>query len=60
MYSLACRDLGEDCDYVATGMTKEEVMQKGAEHGMQVHGMSQEDLMKPEMVEKAMSMMKEE
>lgn len=33
-----------ECDFVVTGETKEEVMMKAAEHGMQVHGMSEADM----------------
>jgi predicted small metal-binding protein len=29
---LRCRDLGVDCDFVASGKTKEEVLKKAAEH----------------------------
>jgi predicted small metal-binding protein len=39
---FACKDLGIDCNYVATGNTKEEVLKKAMEHGSVVHA----DLMK--------------
>ena len=42
MESFACKSLGLDCDFVVTGATKEEVMQKAIEHGSVVHA----DLMK--------------
>jgi predicted small metal-binding protein len=58
MFSLSCRDMGMDCDFVADGASKEEVMQKAMQHSMQAHGMSEAD-MTPDMKEKAMSMMKE-
>jgi len=35
--TFACKRLGLDCDFVATGATKEEVMQKAMEHGGTVH-----------------------
>ena len=42
MEKFACKNLGLDCDFVATGATKEEVMKKAMEHGGTVHA----DLMK--------------
>lgn len=45
-----------DCDFVAQGETADEVMQKGVEHAMAAHGMTEAD-MTPELKEKAMSMM---
>ena len=37
MMKLACRDVGVDCDFVATGNTAEEVKKKGMDHAMMVH-----------------------
>ena len=37
MQTFECRTLGLDCDFVATGPTKEDVMQKAMEHGGVVH-----------------------
>ncbi len=42
MEKFACRNLGLDCDFVATGATKAEVMQKAMAHGSVVHA----DMMK--------------
>lgn len=42
MEKFACKNLGVDCDFVATGDTKEEVLKKAMEHGGAVHA----DLMK--------------
>jgi predicted small metal-binding protein len=45
MFSLNCKDMGQaDCEFVATGETKEEVMQKAAAHAMEKHGMSEADM----------------
>jgi predicted small metal-binding protein len=44
MKKLACRDLGGDCNFVATGETEDEVMQKAGEHGKKVHGFTDADL----------------
>jgi predicted small metal-binding protein len=51
MKTLACRDVGYSCDYVARGETEEEVMQKGVEYGRKEHGLKQED-MTPELKQK--------
>lgn len=42
MEKFACKDLGIDCNFTATGATKEEVMKKAMEHG----GVAHADLMK--------------
>jgi len=43
--SLACRDAGViDCDFVARGMTEEELWKEGTEHIIKVHGMKAEDI----------------
>jgi predicted small metal-binding protein len=42
METFACKSLGIDCDFVVSGATKEEVLQKAMEHGGTVHA----DLMK--------------
>lgn len=34
---LRCRDIGVDCDFVARGKTKEEVLKKAAEHARKDH-----------------------
>ena len=39
MLSLACRDAGVvDCDFVARGMTEEELWRDGTEHIIKAHG----------------------
>ena len=42
MEKFACKNLGIDCNFVATGATKEEVLKKAMDHGSTVHA----DLMK--------------
>jgi predicted small metal-binding protein len=47
MLSLACRDTGAkviECDYVARGMTEEELWKDGTDHIVKVHGMKIEDI----------------
>ena len=44
MLSLACRDVGVDCDYVAKGETEEELWRDGTEHAVRDHGFKREDV----------------
>ena len=47
MLSLSCRDTGAkviEFDYVARGMTEEELWKNGTEHIVKVHGMKVEDI----------------
>ncbi len=46
---LRCREVGVDCDWVATGETEEEIMKKAAEHAKKDHGMNE---IPPELVQK--------
>lgn len=59
MMTLACRDMGMDCDYVAKGENWDAMMEDMKGHVMSVHNMSEDD-MTPEMMEKAKQMTKEE
>ena len=38
---IRCRDVGVDCDWVASGETEEEIMKKVAEHAKKTHGMDE-------------------
>jgi len=58
--TMACKDLGMDCPFVARGKTEEEVMKKGVKHGKEVHGYTDEQLNDPEMVEKVKAAIKKE
>jgi predicted small metal-binding protein len=44
---LSCREVGcyDDCDYIVTGETEEEVMQSAAEHGIKAHGTTLKDML---------------
>ncbi len=42
MQKFACRDLGLNCNYSTTGLTKEETVKKAQEHAMKAHA----DMMK--------------
>ena len=58
MKKLACRDLGLDCNYVVTGATEDEVMQKAGEHGKKAHGYTDADFT-PEMMAKVKAAIKD-
>ena len=57
MKTFACRDLGINCDFVATGKTDEEVAAKAKKHGKTVTGQTEAD-MTPELEEKIKSLTK--
>ncbi|MFW6118654.1 MAG: DUF1059 domain-containing protein [Chloroflexota bacterium] len=58
-YTLACRDLGADCPYVARGETIDEVVQDGMKHAKEVHGYTDEQLNDPKMIEETKAAIKE-
>jgi len=49
--TLACRDVGVDCDHVSRGETMEELMAAAARHGKEVHGYTDEQIKDPKMAE---------
>jgi len=50
--SLACRDLGTNCDYIARGATEEELLSDIGNHAKESHGFNDEMLKDPELNEK--------
>lgn len=44
MFQFRCRDMGFDDDFIATGNTKEEVMNKALSHGKSEHGIKDSDV----------------
>ncbi len=58
--TLACKDTGVECDYVARGETIEELNAQINKHGKEVHGLSDAELTDPKMVEMIKSLIKEE
>jgi predicted small metal-binding protein len=44
MMKFECKDLGTDCDYVATAGTKREVMDMASAHAVEIHGDMLKDL----------------
>ena len=57
-YTIACRDMGVACDFVAKGETEEEVLVKGGEHAKKVHGYTDEQLNDPKFLEEAKKVIK--
>jgi predicted small metal-binding protein len=57
-YTLACRDTGVDCDYVAKGETEAEVLTEGVNHVKEVHGYTDDQLNDPKFLEEAKSVIK--
>ena len=43
---LSCREIGCECDYIVTGETEEDVLRYTAEHSIEKHGKTREDVMK--------------
>ncbi len=58
-YTLACRDAGVNCDFVARGETKEEVLAEGFKHVKEEHGYTDEQLNDPKFLEEAKQLIKE-
>ena len=58
--TLACKDLGVDCPYVAHGETMDELMADMGPHAKKVHGYTDEQLNDPGMMEKVKAKVKEE
>ena len=58
--TLACRDVGTDCPYVARGETEEELMADVAKRGKEVQGYTEEQLKDPEMMKKVKAAIKTE
>jgi len=56
MKRISCRDVGVECDFVATGKTDDEVMKACAEHGKTAHNM---DNLPPDLVAKVKAGIKE-
>ena len=57
-YTLACRDAGVDCDYVARGETEEELMAEGVKHIKEVHGYTDAQLNDPKFLEETKALIK--
>jgi predicted small metal-binding protein len=56
MRRISCRDIGVDCDFVATGNSDDEIMKACAEHGKKAHNMQ---TLPPELAQKVKSSIRE-
>lgn len=56
--TLACKDTGTTCDFVARGETLDELMGSVAKHAKEVHGYTDEQLNDPKMMEMIKSLIK--
>ena len=48
--TVACKDTGTACDFVARAETEEELMAQIAKHAKEVHGYTDEQLQDPETI----------
>lgn len=58
--TLACKDTGTNCLYIARGETEEELMTDVIKHSKEVHDYTDEQINDPEMMKKVKSAIKEE
>ena len=58
--TLACRDVGLDCDYVASGKNEDELMTAAVKHSKEVHKYTDEQLQDPEMIKTVKAAIKHE
>ena len=56
---IVCRDVGHDCPFEARGGTMEEVLAQVAKHAKEVHGLTDEQLNDPELMEKIKAAIKQ-
>jgi len=52
MLTGSCREVGRYCDFVAKGETEGDLMKDAGQHAVKDHGYKEEDIMKPDLVEK--------
>jgi len=58
--TLACKDMDIDCDYVARGESKEDLMEVAVKHAKEVHKYTDEQLKDPGLMEKIEAVVKTE
>jgi len=44
LLTLICSETGLDCEFVMEGETEEEILSKGADHAIKVHGLKAEEI----------------
>ena len=58
--TLACKDFGDECPFIARGETEDELMINGKKHMKEAHGYTDEQLNDPELEKKAKALIKQE
>lgn len=58
--TIACRDLGKDCPFVARGETTDEVLTDLVKHAKTAHGFTDEQVKDPKLAEAAKAAIKKE
>ena len=58
-FTLACKDAGVDCPYVARGETIEEVLEDGKKHVKEAHSYTDEQVNAPEFIEESKALIKQ-
>ncbi len=51
MMKFACKDVGMNCNFIATGATKEDVLQKAMAHGNTAHSAQMKNMSKEQMAQ---------
>lgn len=44
MYSVSCREVGLDCDYISKGESEEETMKNALQHFWEIHAIKPEEM----------------
>jgi len=58
--TLACRDVGSNCDFVVRGESDDEVIAGMVKHGKVAHKLSDEEVNSPEMMKQVKAAIKNE
>ena len=58
VYTLACKDAGISCPFVAKGNSEEEVLKKGLKHVKEAHGYTNAQLNDPKFLEESRKLIK--
>ena len=57
-YTLACKDYGLSCPYIARGETEEEVLKDIAKHAKEAHSYTDEQINDPKFLEQSKKLIK--
>ena len=56
--SIACKDMGLKCGFVAKGKDMDHMMKEAVKHGKKVHGYTDKQLKDPKMMQKVKEIVK--